>query len=542
MPVITRLELENAQRDVTDIGNVINGAADRPNPPQIAGTVTTRTGRVIKTISKLVVEGQATVEARLTPKIYSSTIERTAALTLTGDDELKVGQTCYDKEDTQLYIMVIEPVGDPTPVDTKVWRRVSNLEIAAQASLDQLLVGVGDAGRLSVSNRAFMKEREKLFDDNALDVHHISFPIKNVLNDGLLKALGFTGPDIPIQHKQVGVDFGCRFTIPELFNVETTPFGVDNPYEFMTSPRRLFVRNNNPNSMYKLYIPAYVDISSGYLKTTYIKDCYIDCNYGAYDGIGKYNDIIYPVYIEHCTIRRFINHAAAPNKGHIVNCDIELSQADGLKASGSDIYIHGNMMRLLGQDIPSTHADCIQIWDCTNLYITGNTLYMPGTDTEYDEGTYGTTQCIRLVTESNGGVLANFYVMGNVMIGGGFSVAVRSRYAGSLVQNGVIANNLLGGSIDGDKLYVYGPVAKDHWLSNNPGTIRNLILWNNKMTDGTGFNAEAPPVAQAGSNQNGIWHYDKDYATAEFMEIGKRFGLLDWNGDLADGVVNRSDE
>ena len=53
MAVITQQQLEDAARDADDLGAIINGAADRPNPGHPNGTVTTRTGGDVPTVAKL---------------------------------------------------------------------------------------------------------------------------------------------------------------------------------------------------------------------------------------------------------------------------------------------------------------------------------------------------------------------------------------------------------------------------------------------------------------------------------------------------------
>lgn len=530
MPVITRLELENAQRDVVDLGLIINGAADRPNPPQDPGTVTTRLGGVVKTISRLVVEGQETVEARLTPIIYTSTIERLADITLRN-----VGQTCFDKEDTNLYIVVEEMIGDPTPVATKVWNQISNLQLAVSADLDQLLRQDGAVGRITIDDWKFLDERDKLYDGNALEVHHISFPGKSTLNEGLAKAVGYPGGWPTAHHLQQDIHYGPRIPI-----VDMKVASVEWP-DWDNTIKRVQVRNNNPNEIREYYIVGYIDINSAYDRAVYVEDCYIDPNFGAFQAISKANESTYPLFVQYCKLRRVLNEAAAPNYGHIAFCDIEVTRGDGLKATGHDVNLHGNMIRLLGQ-LESAHADGIQISTCDKLQITSNTIYMPGTGLlEWDEGTYGTTQCLRLVTESDSHAIKECYVAGNVFVGGGFTLAIRSRYTNSVVENVAIVNNVIGNSYDGDFYNLFGPITQEHWKpGSSPGFFRNLMIWGNVMNDGTVLAAEGGGGRQTGTDQQGIWHFSKEHASPRWLEIGKRHGLLDWNGDLAPGVTNRT--
>lgn len=526
MPVVTRTELENAQRDVDDLRKVINGAADLPNPGQSVGTVTTREGRVIKTLAKLVVDGQTTVEQRLSPIIYNTTLERNAGL---GNVNVVAGVSCFDKQDNNLYILVIEQVGIP-PVDTKVWYQLSRLDRAVTADWDQLLRQTGEVGRISVEDWQFLDERDKLFDKDALTVHHIEFPGKSTLNEGLAKALNYTTWPTA-HHLSVTSDYGCPVPTNELTPIDA-PVASGGWVDWDATIKRAQIRNNNPNYLENYYIPGFVDINSAYAQSVYIKNCYIDPNFGSFQAISKANDETFGLFVDHCTIRRFLNEATAPNFGHLAYCDIELSRGDGLKAAGHDINFHGNMVRLLGQ-LASAHADALQVWDCDRMTITQNTFYMPGTGRiQWDEGAYGTTQCLRLITESDANVLRDIYVAGNVFIGGGFTLAVRSRYTNSLVENVAIVNNVIGGTEAGTPYWVYGPITKEHWVpSGSPGFIRNLLIWGNKMTDGTALSAEGSGGPQTGTDQQGLWHYSKAYASPRFLEIGKRLGVLDWNGD-----------
>jgi len=535
MPVITRLELENAQRDVEDLGKIVNGAADVPNPGQAApnnfGTVTTRLNRVVKTLAKLVADGQATVEARLTPEIYTTTLERMNDLV---SPDTTPGKTCFDKEDNNLYICLTQ--GDPPE---KYWHQVSNLQLSATADLDQLLRLVGPVGRISIEDHKLVHDVDKLYENDALTKHHIEFPGKSTLSEGLAKSLNYNS--WPTAHMgQKGVDYGCR--IPEASLVlASAPVGSGGWVDWDNTIKRAHFRNNNPNRMSGYHVLGYIDINSTYDRSVYLEDCIIDPNFAAFQAIGKANPDAYALFCQYCDLKRFLNEASAPNFGHIAYCDIENSRGDGLKASGHDVTFHGNMIRLLGQ-ITSAHADGIQVFDCDNLQITQNTIYMPGTATVWDEGAYGTTQCLRLVTESAANALREVYVAGNLFVGGGFTVAVRSRFVGSVVENVAIVNNLIGGKRDGNPYWVYGPITKEHWLSQGSiGTIRNVLMWNNRMTDGTSFATELPGVPQGGADQNGIWHFSKEHASPRWLEIGKRLGLLDWNGDLASGVVNRTD-
>lgn len=527
MPVITRAELEDAQRDAEDLGSIVNGAANLPNPGQDDGTVTTRLGAIVRTLSKLVADGQETVTARLTPAVYATTLERTDALSA-----VTAGQTGFDKEDTNLYIAV------PTEEDPEVleWLQVSNLQLAAAADLADVLRQQSTVGRITVTQYTELRDRDYLYERDAWLNHHIEVPGKTgTVNEGLSKVFGFTA--WPTTHMlQEGVGFGL--------DDSTARVAIDDPtlgYEDQDSSR-IFLRNDNSGLVenYNFTVGMHIDIGSGFYKTATIRNCLIDTNYTKLQCITKNNLPDYPAYVERCKLRRFTSEALSLNGGHLVGCDIELSQGDGLKAGGEGVIYHKNLVRLLGYNLPSAHADALQVLAVSDFEVTQNTFYMPGTGTYWDENTYGTTQIIRLITENNAHEIRDVYVAGNVFIGGGFSVAVRSRFAGSVVENVAIVNNIIGGTQDGNPYWVYGPITQEHWIGNNPGAIRNLILWGNIMHDGTSFAAETPGVPQGGTDQNGLWHYDKDYASPKFLEVGKKLGLLDWNGDPAPGVTNRT--
>lgn len=538
MPVVTRQELEDAQKDVAALGNIINGASDLPNPgqpsPNNVGTVTTRLGAVVKTISKLIADGYDTVEARLSPIIYNSTLERENALT-----DVIAGQTCYDKEDTNIFIAIPD---DLNP-GSLIWSQVSNLQLAASADLADLLKKSTAVGRVSVDDYIFLQERDHLFEKDALRKHHVKFPGKDTLLNGLAKVFNQSTWNT-LNHLEVTTDFGLKSAFGSLKDASDSQYWIANGgiIDWIDATRRHAFRNDNYNKIEGYYFPsAYVDINSNFAKSTYIEDCYIDTGYTKLQCVSKANIDVYPLYITRCTLRRFTSEACNPNSGHIAFCDIELSQGDGLKGDGTGgLIIHGNLVRLLGQDVPSAHADALQVQNASGLEVTQNTFYMPGTGSHWDEGTYGSTQCLRLITENAAHAIRDVYVAGNLFIGGGFTIAVRSRIAGSIVENVVIANNIIGGTKETYPYFVYGPITTEHWIENCPGTIRNLIFWDNIMTDGSVFANEGSPGPQNGTNQNGIWHFSKDYATPRFLEMGKRLGLLDWNGDLAAGVTNRT--
>ena len=54
MTAISIQQLTDAARDADDLGLIVNAAADRPNPGQANGTVTTRLGRVIMTVAAVI--------------------------------------------------------------------------------------------------------------------------------------------------------------------------------------------------------------------------------------------------------------------------------------------------------------------------------------------------------------------------------------------------------------------------------------------------------------------------------------------------------
>ena len=80
MPAITHQDLIDAAVDTDTLEAVVNGAPDRPNPGQPNGTVTTRLGRVIRTV--------ANVLATLDIDVDEETFAAEVAARIAGDDNL----------------------------------------------------------------------------------------------------------------------------------------------------------------------------------------------------------------------------------------------------------------------------------------------------------------------------------------------------------------------------------------------------------------------------------------------------------------------
>lgn len=528
MAVITRLELENAQRDVATIGSVVNGAADLANPGKPLGTVQSRTGATIKTLARVAADGTATVEALLTPLVYETFAAMDADKTalVSGVLKVKAGQTAYCRETTQIYILTSVTVGSVT---TRTWEQVSDLAQAASAADEELLLGVSPVGRVSVTDYGFLREYDRFLDKNALDNKFIKWPGKPTTGEGLAKLFTAGATSWPSSPwGQEGVDFGVPTAL-------LSGLVAGNTHPAWTTPNRILIKPDSVTKIVDGYtVLGIININNAVTEAVYIRNSIIDAFYNGLTAVQQ--DGIGPVHISNCILRNFIAQSENLYNGTIKNCLIENSKGDGLK--GDMLYggvIYNCLVRKLGQIDPSAHADAMQCQRSTNMSIIGNTFYMPGTGKAvYDEGTYGTTQCLRIVTEDNTLFHKDLLAVGNLLVGGGYTVAVRSRYANgelSTVENVIIGNNMLGGP----DYHLFGHITAEHGKSTGSvGVIRNLLMHNNRDITGA-------PMSYAGINQNGLWHYDKSKASPRFLDLAKRWGYLDWNGDLKPGIVSRTE-
>lgn len=525
MAVVSRLELENAQRDVTDLGKIVNGPADLVNPGKAIGTVTTRQGGVVKTLAKLVADGADVVNGLLTPLVYPTIDSMNAdkATLVQGVYKIKAGQTCYCRESTQIYILT--SVLDANNVSVRTWEQVSDLAQAASAADYELLLKKTAVGRVSVDDFQFLTAYDRYHDKHALKTKFIKWPGKDTTGHGLAKVLNGSSqigwPTAP--WGQEGIDFGCPTEM-----LATLIPGANHPA--WTTPGRILIKPDTASKIIDGYnVQGIIEVNSQVTEEVHIRNCVVDANYLYLTAVQP--DGLAPVYMKRVTARNFIAQGHVFLNGVIDGCIFEGSKADGMKGVSTQmLVIHNTLVRQLGQIDPSAHADCFQIMMATGLRLYGSTLYMPGTGTAYDEGTYGSTQVLRLVTENAAYHLQDVIIAGNLIIGGGFTIAIRARQAGVKVHNVILANNLLGGP----NYHLYGHITNEHTVDGGSiGSIKNLLLHNNIDLNGS------PPTFN-GISQNGLWHYDKSLATPEFLDLGKRWGYLDWNGDPAPGIANRS--
>lgn len=526
MAVISRAELENAQRDVEDLGKIVNGAADLTNPGKPAGTVTTRLNAVVKTLSKLVADGTATVESLLTPTVYETTTARLADVnaTISGAYKIKAGQTCYDRETTQIYIMTSVVVEGSA---VRTWDQVSDLAKAATAGDEELLLQASGVGRISVSDYVFLREYDRFLEDRAAQKMFIKWPGKTTALEGLAKALNPGAGEWPTSPwGQEGIDYG----------VPTDLLGTllsGNLHPAWTTPTRILIKPDTTKIVDGYNVLGIIEVNNAVTEAVYIRNTIVDAFMTGLTAVQA--DGASPIHVSNCILRNFAAQGANLVKGTIKNCLVENSRGDGLK--GDFFYggvIYNNLVRKLGQIDLSAHADAMQCQNSNGMRIYGNTFYMPGTGNTYDEGANGTTQCLRIITEANTFRHTDLIAAGNLFIGGGYTVAVRSRYSNgetSKIENVVVANNVLGGP----DYHVFGHITAEHGkATGSVGIIRNLLMHNN-------FDIDGQPMQYAGINQNGLWHYDKSKATPQFIALGKRWGYLDWNGDPLPNVSNRTE-
>lgn len=511
MPLITIPDLENAKRDADDLALIVGGSATRANSPQVSGTVTTRSGVVVKTLAKTVADIGTTGNNLLTPIVYNSTSSREAALAT-----VTLGQLAYDRETTIIYQAVKQGT------NPREWVALAQIDAATVANAWSIYNRSSADGRITVNDAELLRTTDELTRLDAVKKNYIKWPGGATTLNGL--ALGLNEPTWPtLRYGQMNVDFSYRIPFGDLLAKETHPtWTVDTTRIRLINGSNPLVRGYNLTN-------GHVDQTADFNNDAYIEDCYISGGYTKLYCVGQ-NDAFHPVYISNCEMTQFVAEGVNLQYGIIRNCYIHGSKADGLKINTGPVVVDGNFIRLLGQIEPTAHGDCIQTLDLRGATIIRNTLYMPGTGTIYDEATNGSTQCLRLVAESSAYEVADVLAAGNLMFGGGYTLSIKSRYAGSLVENIMIVNNVFGGP----DYYIYGAITADHYASSNPGTIRNVIMWGN-FTEHDG-----QPIKYGGVDQNGIWHFSKEHANERFLEVGKRVGLLDWNGDLAPGVTSRT--
>lgn len=511
MPLITATDLENAKRDADDLGLVVGGSATRVNTPQIAGTVTTRTGVVVKTLAKTVADVGTVGTSLLTPVVYNTTAARNSGLAAA-----VLGQLCYDRETTIIYQAVKQGTAP------KEWVPLLQVDQINVATFDEVYSRTSTQGRISTYDAELLRMTDLLTRPNAHIIDYIRWPGGSTTLEGL--ALGLNMSTWPTnRYGQEFVDYSYRIDVGELAAKETHPNWTPE-----TNRIRILAGSNPVVSGYNL-TGGHIDQVNSLDAPMYVRDCLIAAGGGKLYCIGQ-TDSAHPIYVEHCEMSDFVSEAMNLQYGIVRNCNIYNSIADGIKINTGPVILDGNYIHFLGQTEPTTHADCIQSLNLDGGTIIRNTLYMPGTGSTYDEGSFGTTQCVRLVTESSAYVIKDVLVAGNLMFGGGYTFDLDCRYAGALVENVMLVNNIFGGP----DYYVFGTITASHYASNVEGTMRNVLIHGN-FTEHDG-----QPIKYAGVDQTGIWHYSKEHMNHRFLEVGKRLGYLDWNGDLASGVTSRT--
>jgi hypothetical protein len=367
-----------------------------------------------------------------------------------------------------------------------------------------------------------LRQTDVLTRPNAYKTEYIKWPGGSTTLEGLAEGMNMSAWPTN-RYGQEFVDYSYRIPIGELAAKETHPNWTPE-----TNRIRILAGSNPIVAGYNL-TGGHIDQVNTLDAPMYVRDCLIAAGGTKLYCIGQ-TDSVYPIYVEHCELSDFTSEAMNLQYGIVRNCNITNSIADGIKINTGPVILDGNYIHFLGQTEPTTHADCIQSLNLDGGTIIRNTLYMPATGSIYDEGSYGTTQCIRLVTESSSYVIKDVLVAGNLMFGGGYTFDLDCRYAGALVENVMVVNNIFGGP----DYYAFGPITASHYAANVEGTMRNVIFWGN-ITQHDG-----QPIKYAGVAQDGIWHYSKEHMNGRFLEVGQRLGLLDWNGDLASGVTSRT--
>lgn len=270
------------------------------------------------------------------------------------------------------------------------------------------------------------------------------------------------------------------------------------------------------------------------------------------------------ITIKNCTITGF--RLAQLNIVHadVIDCDLQFSAADIIVGGWANnqtpdfsrpILVQGNLMRLPANNQhpdfgPLAHADIWQINSPNGLTAVGNTLYMPSTESGYDEGSTGTTSAL-----ANGGIANGneaFY-LGNILVGGAFTAFLGlANQEGSSVKNHFYINNICGtGGVNGEPAIAGGPENYNAFGDWNIASTRmdvgrvwkNIGFFYNRGADGypvrlSGVDMPSTipqavldagnaafEINEAGQSTgrwvgvNGIFNYDKNELTDRSLEL-----------------------
>jgi hypothetical protein len=185
--VITKTQLENASRDADDLSLIVNGAADRSNPGQANGTVTTRLGQVVRTVAKVIVDIAASNVGDGAAALINQKIENTGfhagPISERGPTPFQDYQNglhwfVTNLSPPRLFTYITAGNTDPAGVvmTANTW-----FGYYTQAEIKNLAIGF--TGLLPQANVAGLPDVFALYDSRVLDVNVSDFRARALTND-----------------------------------------------------------------------------------------------------------------------------------------------------------------------------------------------------------------------------------------------------------------------------------------------------------------------------------------------------------------------
>lgn len=177
---------------------------------------------------------------------------------------------------------------------------------------------------------------------------------------------------------------------------------------------------------------------------------------------------------------------------------------------------------------PSAHGDIIQAVDARNVSITRSVLYLPGTGSTYDEGVYGSTNCLRFA--DNFGLSADMYFLGLLLAGGGYTVGIGPG-AGLMRNVAMLACR-------------FAPVGSDYALFGAFYPVESGLNWENIaffdlfFSDGSPVPLTGPWIPSGYSTGDwGVFSYNRSTASDKFKRTLWQYGQLTGR-QILDGAGN----
>jgi hypothetical protein len=208
----------------------------------------------------------------------------------------------------------------------------------------------------------------------------------------------------------------------------------------------------------------------------------------------------------------------------------------------------------------AAHGDGIQMasGDVRNVVLYNTTLYLPGPASIYDQGTLGSNIGFYITCTQPNDYLEDIYAIGGILVGRNASAAFNAEGANSVVNCCGVINARLGGAVYSGNPPSQPGNAGAHpgeiqLPSNDGGRLTNILVWNNRLPDGSrahldgafalqlglvGYNGESDTFGQT-YGACGVIEYDPAIATPAFIDILRKLGeehgveTVDSSGNVA---------